>query len=102
MALYDMKCDKCERMLEIGCPIDQHEDIIKPGIKCELDNCSGILHQVFRPPSQIIRRSPFPATGNEVQLPTPDGVDVRFQDKIHARDYLEERGLQSKWIENDM
>lgn len=99
--LYDMRCDTCKRELEIGCPINQHEDIIKPGIVCGED-CNGILHQVFRPPSMIIRRSPFPATGNEVALPTNHGEDIRFQDKSHARDWLGERGLMSKWIENDM
>ena len=105
--LYDMRCDVCKRELEIGCPISQHEDIIKPGIPCEhgnppWQNCYGILRQVFKPSSMIIERSPFPATGNEVQLPTPHFEDVKFQDKIHAKDWLGERGLMSKWIENDM
>jgi len=96
-----MRCDVCERELEIGCPISLHDDIIKPGIPCG-DDCYGILRQVFKPSSMIIERSPFPATGNEVQLPTPHHVDMKFQDKIHARDWLGERGLTSKWIENDM
>lgn len=99
--LYDMRCSDCEKELVIGCPISQHNDIIKPGIKCGPD-CYGILTQVFKPSLMIIERSPFPATGNEVQLPTPHHVDMKFQDKIHARDWLGERGLTSKWIENDM
>lgn len=99
--LYDMRCDTCKRELEIGCPLNQHDDIIKPGIACG-DGCDGILHQVLKGPSLIIKKSPFPSTGNEVQLPTEHGEDVRFQDKSHARDWLGERGLTSKWIENDM
>ena len=104
--LYDMRCDVCKRELTIGCLISRHEDIISPGILCK-DNisfteCFGTLRQVFKAPSMIISREPFPATGNEVQLPTPHHVDMKFQDKIHARDWLGERGLTSKWIENDM
>jgi len=102
--LYDMRCDVCERELEVGCPMRLHERIIKPGIECSENNegCAGTLRQVFKGPSMIINRSPFPSTGNEVQLPTEHGEDVRFQDKSHARDWLGERGLMSKWIENDM
>jgi len=105
--LYDMRCDECKRELEIGCPISLHDDIIKPGIECTRDaymlgGCIGTLRQILRPSSMIIKRSPFPATGNEVQLPTPHHVDMKFQDKIHARDWLGERGLTSKWVENDM
>jgi len=104
--LYDMRCDVCKRELEIGCPINQHDDIIKPGINCRDDlgygSCNGTMRQILKPSSMIIERSPFPATGNEVQLPTPHNVDKKFQDKSHARDWLGERGLMSKWIENDM
>ena len=109
--LYEMRCDVCKRELEIGCSINMHDDIIKPGILCtkwdklwppRSGYCKGTLRQVFKPSSMIIERSPFPATGNEVQLPTPHHVDMKFQDKIHARDWLGERGLTSKWIENDM
>jgi hypothetical protein len=50
----------------------------------------------------MFMKESFPATGNEVSLPTPHGEDIKFQDKIHAREYLNEHGLMSKWIENDM
>lgn len=100
--LYEMRCDECGRELEIGCPINQHDDMIRPGILCENDNCIGTLRQILKGSSMIINRSPFPSTGNEVQLPTEHGEDVKFQDKNHARDWLGERGLMSKWIENDM
>ncbi len=111
--LYDMRCNLCKRELEIGCPIDQHDDIIKPGIHCSSakgleiaivrdSNCPGIMIQILKPSSLIINRSPFPATGNEVQLPTEHFEDVKFTDKYHATDWLGERGLTSKWIENDM
>jgi len=99
--LYDMRCDVCKVEIEIGCPISLHDDIIKPGIECG-ESCYGTLRQILKPSSLIIERSPFPATGNEVQLPTPHNVDKKFQDKSHARDWLGERGLMSKWIENDM
>jgi len=99
--LYLMRCGTCKRHMDIGCPINQHEDIIKPGIVCGRP-CLGILRQVIQAPRTIINRSEFPSTGNEVQLPTPHGVDMKFQDKYHARDWLGERGLTSGWIENDM
>lgn len=102
--LYDMRCDVCKRDLEIGCPITQHEDIIKPGITCSEDilQCHGMLRQVIVSPRHMFLKESFPATGNELQLPTDNGVDIKFQDKYHARDYLEGHGLMSKWIENDM
>ncbi|KKM07090.1 hypothetical protein LCGC14_1737420 [marine sediment metagenome] len=104
--LYDMRCDVCRRELTIGVPISQHKNVIAPGWPCSAAptkfNCSGRMKQIFKAPSMIISREPFPATGNEVQLPTPHHVDKKFQDKIHARDWLGERGLTSKWIENDM
>ncbi|KKK72189.1 hypothetical protein LCGC14_2906370, partial [marine sediment metagenome] len=67
--LYDMRCDVCERELEIGCPISQHDDIIKPGILCTgnlfkgmivkySNTCQGTLRQVFKPSFMIIERSP--------------------------------------------
>ena len=101
---YDMRCDVCERVLEIGCPINQHNDVIKPGIACNEDVliCHGTLRQVILPPRMFINRSPFPGSGNEIQLPTKNGEDVKFRDKNEARDWLGERGLTSKWIENDM
>lgn len=99
--LYDMRCDECNRELEIGCPINEHLDIIVPGITCG-KMCPGTMYQVIKSPSMIINREAFPATGNEVQLPTPHGEDKKFTDKIHAREWLGERGLTSKWIENDM
>ena len=99
--LYDMRCDICKRELMIGCPISQHEDIIRPGIDCG-NGCYGKMRQILKSPSVIINRSPFPATGNEVQLPTPHHVDKKFSDKIHAREWLGERGLISKWVEDDM
>ena len=96
-----MRCNVCMKVLEIGCPINQHNDIIVPGIKCE-GHCQGTLKQIIVTPGMIIRRSAFPGVGNEVQLPTPHGVDMKFRDKSEARDWLGERGLTSKWIENDM
>ena len=99
--IYLMRCDTCKRYLDIGCPINQHEDIIKPGIACG-QKCLGILRQVITPPRLVFGREPFPHSGNEVALPTNHFEDIRFQDKIHAREYLGERGLMSKWIENDM
>jgi hypothetical protein len=100
--LYDMRCDTCKRTVEIGCPISMHEDIIVPGIECNEGNCHGKLKQIITPPRHMFVKEGFPGTGNEMQLPTPDGVDVKFRDKIECRDYLGERGLQSNWIENDM
>jgi len=101
---YQMRCTVCKRELEIGCPIDQHDNFIKPGIPCTdtLEGCFGVLHQVFTPAKMFINRSPFPGQGNEVQLPTKHGEDVKFRDKSEAREWLGERGLTSKWIENDM
>jgi hypothetical protein len=99
--LYDMRCDVCEKELTIGCPISQHEDIISPGILCG-NKCPGTMKQVFKAPSMVISKEPFPATGNEIQLPTPHGVDKKFTDKVHASEWLGERGLISKWIEDDM
>ena len=99
--LYTMRCDFCKRELEIGCPISQHEDIIAPGIECG-KKCPGTLKQVIKAPRHIFSKEPFPSTGNEVALPTAHGEDIKFTDKQHARDYLGERGLTSKWIENDM
>ncbi len=96
-----MRCDTCRRELVIGCPISQHGDIIAPGILCE-NGCSGRLKQIIKVPSMFIKKEPFPATGNEIQLPTPHGEDKEFTDKIHAREWLGERGLTSKWIEDDM
>lgn len=103
--IYIMRCDVCKRTLEIGVPITQHENIIKPGIKCNdgiESGCVGTMRQIIVPASTIIHRSPFPGTGNEVQLPTNHGDDKKFRDKSEARDWLGERGLTSKWIENDM
>jgi len=103
--LYDMRCDVCKRELEIGCPISLHDDIVKPGIKCRdamEDGCLGTMKQVFKAPSMVINKEPFPATGNEMHLPTNHHEDVKFTDKVHAKDWLGERGLMSKWIENDM
>jgi len=103
--LYDMKCDICKRVMEVGCPITLFDDIIRPGISCvdaHEDGCKGRLKQIILPPRAIINRSPFPHSGNEVQLPTKHHEDIRFDDKIHAREYLAENGLTSKWIENDM
>ena len=113
--IYQMRCDTCHRILDIGCPMNQHEDIIKPGIACDqemttfirhktrtITNCNGTLRQVILP-ARIFSRSVFPGKEpNEIQLPTPYGVDMEFSDKIHAREWLGERGLMSKWIENDM
>ncbi len=98
--LYDMRCNLCKKELSIGCTMDQWESIIKPGMPH--DGCYGILKQIIKGPSMIINRSPFPATGNEVQLPTEQFEDVKFTDKYHATEWLGERGLTSKWIENDM
>lgn len=100
--IYLMRCDSCKKELDIGCPITQWEDIIRPGIACGTPGCFGMLAQVITPPRIVFGREPFPRTGAEVQLPTPDHVDIRFDDKIHAREYLAENGLTSKWIENDM
>ena len=98
--LYLMRCDTCKKELTIGCPAEQWDDIIKPGMPH--DDCYGMLAQVITPPRIVFGRDPFPRTGAEVQLPTPHHEDIRFQDKIHAREYLAENGLTSKWIENDM
>lgn len=95
-----MRCDVCKRTLEIGCPISMHEETVAPGIEC--GTCPGTLRQIIVSPRSVFVKEGFPATGNEIQLPTEHGVDIKFQDKYHARDYLEERGLMSKWIENDM
>ena len=100
--IYSMRCNTCKRNLDIGCPITQWEDIIQPGIVCGMKTCSGTLVQVITPPRIVFGRDPFPHSGNEVALPTKDHEDIRFQDKIHAREYLAENGLTSKWIENDM
>jgi len=106
--LYEMRCDLCKREIEIGCPISQHEYIIKPGMLCKgsvpsVLGCAGTLRQFHKNASiMVIDRSPFPGTGNEVQLPTHHGEDMNFRDKSEARDWLGERGLTSKWIENDM
>ena len=103
--IYLMRCDTCKKTLEIGCPAEMHEDFIKPGIKCNdgiESGCNGFMKQVILAPHTIINRSPFPGTGNEVQLPTPHGEDMHFRDKSEATDWLGERGLTSKWIENDM
>lgn len=100
--LYEMKCDVCERVLDLGCPITLHSDIIKPGVACEQNGCKGTLRQVITPPKQIKVKGSFPAEGNEVALPTPHGQDIKFKDKVHAREYLGEHGLTSKWIEDDM
>ena len=96
--LYLMRCD-CGVELDIGCPANQYDDIIKPGI--DHVGCHGILRHVITP-STVFSRGPFPATGNEIQLPTPHFEDKKFMDKIHAREWLGERGLTSKWIEDDM
>jgi len=79
--IYLMKCDYCERELDIGCPAHSWEDIIKPGINCGED-CFGKLRQIITPPKLVFGRDPFPHSGNELQLPTPHGVDIRFQDKV--------------------
>lgn len=103
--LYPMKCDTCHKVLDIGCPMESHTAVIKPGIKCNdqiKDGCNGTLVQIIMAPCTIINRSPFPGTGNEVQLPTNHGEDMTFRDKSEAKDWLGERGLMSKWIENDM
>jgi len=86
--------------MDIGCPADQWEYVIKPGMPH--DDCLGMLAQVITPPRAIFGREPFPHSGNEVALPTAHHEDIRFQDKVHAKEYLGERGLMSKWIENDM
>ena len=49
-----------------------------------------------------ISRENLPGNGNEVQLQTNHGDDMKCQDKSEVRDWLGERGLTSKWIENDM
>lgn len=100
--LYSMRCDICKRELGIGCPMKDYDSIIKPGIKCEYMGCAGTLVRFFASINMIINRSPFPGTGNEVHLPTPHGEDKKFRDKSEAKDWLGERGLMSKWIENDM
>lgn len=99
--IYLMRCDTCKMEMDIGCPINQHSDIIVPGIACGQE-CYGTLRQVITPPKLVFGKEPFPHSNNEIALPTPHGEDIRFQDKIHAREYLGERGLTSKWIENDM
>ena len=105
--IYSMKCDTCGKQLDIGCPVDRWETYIKPGIVCNdpsiTASCDGMLRQIITPPKVIFGREPFPRDApNEVQLPTPYGEDKRFDDKHHAREWLGERGLTSKWIENDM
>ena len=100
--LYPMRCDICKRELDIGCPMLDYDSIVKPGIKCGYKNCAGILRRFFTPAKMIINRSPFPGKGNEVAIPTNHGEDMSFRDKSEARDWLGERGLMSKWIENDM
>lgn len=103
--IYLMKCNVCDKEMDIGCPIELFDDIIAPGISCkdaiEQDGCKGKLKQVIVP-SRVFARSPFPHSGNEIALPTNHFEDIRFTDKVHAREYLGERGLMSKWIENDM
>jgi len=96
---YLMRCDSCDAEIRITCSISEHEHIVKPGIECR---CRGIHKQVLEVPEHMFTREPFPGTGNEMQLPTPHGVDVKFRDKIEGREWLGERGLMSKWIENDM
>lgn len=105
--MYTMRCDVCKRIVEIGVPITYHDMIIKPGIPCDAQEgnriaCVGTLRQVIVPPRHMFMKGSFPATGNEVSLPTAHGEDIKFKDKIHAREYLAEHGLTSKWIENDM
>ena len=96
--LYLMRCDRCEKELEIGCPINMHLDMIKPGIDCD---CSGKMYQVMQPPRHVFMKSAFPRRGNELFLPTPHGVDLPFTDKIHCREYLAEHDLVSGRVEND-
>lgn len=100
--LYPMRCGTCKRELDVGCPAKDYDSIIKPGIKCEYNKCTGTLFRFFTPVRTIINRSPFPGKGNEVAIPTNHGEDMSFRDKSEARDWLGERGLMSKWIENDM
>ena len=101
---YLMRCTVCYRESVIGIPIDQHEYVIKPGWSCTTDenSCAGRMKQVIEAPNMIINRSPFPHSGNEIALPTQHHEDIKFKDKVHAREYLAENGLTSKWIENDM
>jgi hypothetical protein len=103
--IYSMRCDVCKKVLDVGVPVNMHESFIKPGIRCNdgiETGCVGMMNQIIMPPAFIINRSAFPGRGNEVALPTAHGEDVRFRDKSEARDWLGERGLTSKWIENDM
>lgn len=96
--LYQMRCGECGKELELGCPLAHFDAVIKAGQPCD---CGGTMHQVITRPSHAFGRSPFPREGNEQFLPTPDGQDIRFQDKMHAREYLAEHGLVSGRVEND-
>jgi len=98
--IYVMRCTSCGDTLEMTVPANKHTDLIKPG--WPHPGCLGRMEQVILAPHTIINRSPFPGRGNEVQLPTDHGEDKNFRDKSEARDWLSERGLTSKWIENDM
>ncbi len=103
MITYILQCEDCDFGLEVLCSISEHETLIKPGIECL--RCSGHMSQAVSCNSNrpAVRQSfSEVGQGNELQLPTPDGVDIKFKDKRHAEDYLSEHGLMSKWIEDDM
>lgn len=99
--LYRMRCDYCKKELEIGCPISQHDSIIAPGIAHE-GGCFGTFRQIIEAPRIAFAKEGFPKHGHEIALPTEHHESKSFRDKSEARDWLGERGLTSKWIENDV
>lgn len=94
--IYTKECLDCGNYREICCSISQHEVQVKPVSRCP--NCGGVERQVIEAPCEIRERTPFPKHGHEHVSYKPGFHS--FRDRGHAREYLAERGLGSKFLDD--
>lgn len=94
--IYTKECLDCGEAREISCRISEHETIVKPDTICP--SCGGRERQVIENSLEIRHRSPFPKGLNDN---CTYGDPIYLRDKSHARDVLAERGLGSKFIDDD-
>lgn len=94
--IYVKECLDCGNERTITCSIMSHDILVKPASRCSV--CGGVERQVIENSLEIRRRTPFPKGLNDN---CTYGDPIYLRDKVHARDVLAERGLGSKFIDDD-
>jgi predicted nucleic acid-binding Zn ribbon protein len=93
--IYELRCDKCIRSIDIHCSVAQHAELVKPGIACA---CGGHMSQYFSPPKIVWAREGFPKKDPRWEHVSDEPMEIR--DKAHLKDICEQNGSVSRYLED--